>query len=777
MQRTGFALAVLFSIFSTVDARAENTELVPVVMPAVRGQVLSVDLPKISSTEKWQRSIDASEQGAVRIKFSKLGSPSFFLLFRVWNTNVDFEKYVNNKKYFFKRYRSTKIYKSGFNNALGRKTFFYTSSKRTISKDGKDTEATEPTWRTYATIINKRILVEFRTYADPQRLPPSTLTKSLPLFERIARSVKATPASAMAPEQLSRYLSSPNTRLSMRGGYYLDATLTVTLPPGWAGRVVTAKPATEADGQGMVAVELTRRRKSPAGRYEKLTLVLEGIPIPKAFTLAGFLDTAKAHLAAALPNPKKTGTPKAVVMPRGGSRFCYMHRRVRRGVSTREVRVGTYVGKDGKGQDRKVRVYTAGGFTMACNVIYAADPTTFEEAQERIGAILNSLRIEIESTAKTELVPVVLPAVKGYVISVDLPKTGTAEKWTRSVGGSGGEGSISFYSRSANFSLLLRVYDKPASFERYVKYWNRAFIKGYRYKIYEKGFNNALGRKTFFFLSSNQTISMDGKEVQATKPTGKSYFSVFEKRAMVRFFVYVGPRQAPPLALTKSLPLFERIARSIKVKPASAMPPGQLSRYFSSPNTRLSKRRGYYLNATITVTLPPGWAARVADARHATGSAGQGRVAVELTRRRKSPAGRYEKLTLVLQGIPIPKAFTRAGFLDTAKAHLAEALANPNKIETPKAVAMPGGGSRFCYMHRKVRRGESTGKVYVGTYAGKDRDGQDRKVRVYTAGGFTMACNVIYAADPRTFEESQERIGAILRSLRVEVESPVLGVR
>ena len=774
MLKIAFALAILSSIFSAAGARAEKTALIAFVIPAAKGYVLTVDLPETGTAEKWRRSIIPNRWG-YEIQFQSRSS-YFVLYFRASGKERTFESAVNQRKAYLAKVmaRYWRFYESGINNALGPKTYFYLHSPKTISVGGKKIKATKPTTKTYYSQFHNRVNIELRIHVGSKQVPPYALTESLPLFERIARSIKVTPASAMAPGQMSRYFASPDTRLSQSGGYYLDAALKAMLSPGWAGRVLTAEPASGSAALGRVVVEVTPSRKLPPGRYEKLTLVLQGIPLAKASSLAGFLDTGKAHLASALANAKKIETPKAVVMP-GASRFCYLHRKVKGGVSTGKVYVATYAGKDRDGQDRKVRIFTAGGFTMACNIIYAADPKTFDASRERIGAILNSLRIEIESPARTELVTVVSPVVKGYVLSVDVPKTGTAEKWRRSIDPSERGLTIFFSSRSSSSILYFRVYKKPGNFERLINY-RKGLFKRHGLKIYETGFNNALGRKTFFFLSSNKTISVGGKKIKATKPTTKTYITLFDNRVTVEMRIDVGPRQVPPLALSKSLPLFERIAKSIKVTHASAMAPGQLSRYFSSPNTRLSKRHRYYLNATVTATLPPGWSASVLDARHAIGTSGQGRVVVELTPSRKSPPGRYQKLTIVLQGIPILKAFSLAGFLDTAKAHLASALPNAKKIDTPGAVAKPGG-SDFCYSNRRVKRGVSTGKVYVATYAGKDGDGQDRKVRIFTAGGFTMACNVIYAADPKTFDASKARIGAILKSLKVSVETPILGVR
>ena len=389
-------------------------------------------------------------------------------------------------------------------------------------------------------------------------------------------------------------------------------------------------------------------------------------------------------------------------------------------------------------------------------------------------AILSSIFSAVEARAeKTAMVTVMMPAVKGYVLSVDLPKTGTAEKWRRSIYPGQGEVSISFYSRSSSFNLTFRVYDKPASFERYVNYWHR-LIKTNRLKIYDKGFNNALGRKTFFYLSSYRTMNRDGTYTKVTKPTGKTYQTAFDKRLMLWFSVNVGPRR--PLAPTESLLLFERIARSIKVTQASAMAPGQPSRYYSSPNIRLFQRRNYHLDAALTVKLPPGWAARVVAAEPASRSSERGRVVVEVTPSRKSLAGRYQKLTFVLQGLSLPKAFTRAGFLGTAKAHVASALPNPRRIETPKGIVLPGGHGFWNTLRPGERRDTETGRFDVGTYAGKDRNGRDRKVRIYTVGRASMACNIIYAADPKTFDDQQESIGAIVKSLRIETGSLVLGV-
>ena len=92
MRGTAFALAILSSIFPAAGARAEKTALITFVIPAIKGYVLTVDLPATGTAEKWRRSITPKYWG-YEIQFQSRSS-YFVLYFRVTTKALKFETAV-----------------------------------------------------------------------------------------------------------------------------------------------------------------------------------------------------------------------------------------------------------------------------------------------------------------------------------------------------------------------------------------------------------------------------------------------------------------------------------------------------------------------------------------------------------------------------------------------------------------------------------------------------------------------------------------------------------
>ena len=389
-------------------------------------------------------------------------------------------------------------------------------------------------------------------------------------------------------------------------------------------------------------------------------------------------------------------------------------------------------------------------------------------------AILSLFGAAAEAPAQeTKLVPFTAPAYKGYVLSADLPKG-----WRPKIGA----GRYWLYinaNRPADkldpvtLSLGVGILRKPMSFEKVVA----SKIKNFKYNpstIYHKrGFNQVLGKKTFYYLHSSKYQYGSSKIVKIPSPTFKTYITVIDDRAVINFTLTT----RRPDDYRKLLPLFERVARTVKVRPVSAVPPGQLSRFYTSPNVQFSRRRDYYLWTKFMLALPPGWSARKVAVRHAGRSSERGRMVIDMAPPKPARPGGRQKLTVAFEGLRVG-ALQPADFLATAKAHVAAVLTKARKIETPKSAQWSGQiGFGFCLMRKRMRRGAGTGKIHVATYLGEDKNGRARKLRIYTAGGLTMACNVIYAADPKTFDASWERVYGMISSLKTFPASPVLSVR
>ncbi len=316
---------------------------------------------------------------------------------------------------------------------------------------------------------------------------------------------------------------------------------------------------------------------------------------------------------------------------------------------------------------------------------------------------------------------------------------------------------------SETIGITMNLHDlpKPVSLDRWVEVLVAGW-KNFAMIVHEKGFDRLSGQRAFYYFKSGETVWKNGKKVKATEPNGRDHIAVLNDRLLIELSFSA----STPALFKKYAPVFERIEKSLKVTPVSALDPSRISHVYKSPEIRISQRRDYYLDTFFSLELPPGWSAFEAAVEPATVKREGGLLVVEA-----GPDALSEDLSfmVVVQGMPVT-ALTGSDYLATADRVIGALMPEHSPGEAVETSAAP---SPFhCQALRKQRHGEGTRKTYVKTYTGKDRDGRPLKARVYTLGGMTMVCNLVYIDAPATFDKYLPLIDGIVKSFKSSEYSP-----
>ncbi|MDJ0895765.1 MAG: hypothetical protein QNJ92_11545 [Alphaproteobacteria bacterium] len=394
-----------------------------------------------------------------------------------------------------------------------------------------------------------------------------------------------------------------------------------------------------------------------------------------------------------------------------------------------------------------------------------------------------ALLLTASATAQAEpanFTTVVTPVHEGYAISIDLPDSADW-KWSSGPGEISatwlGETTHPVKDEISHPRVGLNIYlrRRPIAFDQFVEDTIDGW-KNFAMIVHEHGVDDAFGQPTFFYTNSDEECYVDGKTVACAEPHRMMYKTVLHGRVQTEFYLHT----THPEDFERLKPVFQEIASTVKVIPESELDPAQTSTYYESPAVNVSQRRSYFLESHFTILLPPGWIAEEAEIRSATDENERGRIVLVFYEDTPTdPSDHYEALFVVVEGLPF-SALSRSDYLATAPGYISAFLEEHTEIAMPGSVALPAQQSSpdgFCLSKVRTRHSRGTGDLQVKTFAGTDEDGRSLKLRIYTGGGMTQACNIIYVADPEIFDDAQDRVDAMVRSLNLIEIGPSLGLR
>lgn len=371
---------------------------------------------------------------------------------------------------------------------------------------------------------------------------------------------------------------------------------------------------------------------------------------------------------------------------------------------------------------------------------------------------------------------VTLPALDDFVLSLEIPPgwevffggEGDLTKWHTKDGVEPLGMPVTLHNKDMLFTMVLRmfVYDSPLSLEYFVAIKDMATKTDTTLQL---GTDQSYGRQSFSHTKAAKAGSTDPDRHEAVTVLRDR---VGISAAFIGDLNTFAARQAA----------FEKIARTISVTPIAELDADTVWRYYVSPEIAITPGKNW-LNGTLSLAVPPGWDVEEIElVQGGLGGAAAGRFVVDLI-----PEDSFEEtaFTIVLDGKAYDERLNAAQFIATRDPLVASLANDILEIDTEIDAGMPeperqGSGiyplqDGFCLSESRTRRFRQTDGVAVKSYRGKDvLTGEDTRLRVYTAGGVTLACNMIFRAPPDRFNQLLPTVDRIVRSTKVKAAGLIM---
>ena len=216
------------------------------------------------------------------------------------------------------------------------------------------------------------------------------------------------------------------------------------------------------------------------------------------------------------------------------------------------------------------------------------------------------------------------------------------------------------------------------------------------------------------------------------------------------------------------LPTVMRFLESVKFQPLSDFDKNVVFNVLYKNSIHIAQRYDYEATGSFKITHPSDWEVQKLEATPPIARVGEGRLVVSFTGPDDlSSTGEPEYLIVDLRGMSNPP-YEPADFLATTDPIVQTLMQNPQKISAESAEIE--GFRRFASMRSTYITG--TKQTYINTYVGKSEDGARLKIRTYTAGGQSMAANIIFVADEEDFDGTLPVIEKMIDSLSVSLFEP-----
>ncbi len=402
------------------------------------------------------------------------------------------------------------------------------------------------------------------------------------------------------------------------------------------------------------------------------------------------------------------------------------------------------------------------------------NPNSFADLAQDFDRIIK--RITVATAADLEpnagWTRVALPELDGFVLSVEVPSG-----WEHEFHADHDEYGYYKNKKNGEQPKILRLYmrnpEDPAGYYLYfninaypgdigiedfadINYMLGPYPNMATEQFQEKGFDESFGRRSF-------SVTTFAEKTRAVDPFNKEAVTTYHGRVAIHASVATSMYDYPDQAV-----FFDRIIKSIAVTPVAEIDPEQVWQLFLSPEITVTPGK-YELEAFVSLAMPPRWQAEEVEVVTAgAGGAKAGRMILDFYPREGSED---VGVTLQMDGTAYRERLSAEGFLATRDPVLASMANDLREVETEAGVAVPNDYQwrGFCLSQRKTRRFKKSGPVEVKTFDGKDAfSGEDVRLRVYTAGGVTLACNVIFKAPPDEFARLAPQVDRMLRSLKVQ---------
>lgn len=384
----------------------------------------------------------------------------------------------------------------------------------------------------------------------------------------------------------------------------------------------------------------------------------------------------------------------------------------------------------------------------------------------------------LQISAQTQIT---MPPVGDYVLRFTTTDTGKKEYYSISAGeetiainpnpytSATVSGQIMEEYKSIRIKII--VYDNQLALANRASFW--AVMDGVLpLKFHETGYNDALGRETFFQYLSFTKGFVDGKytDVSFKNPTGLMYVALYDDRVILEV-----EYQKDDVDLTDAdIAQLNEFVQTISVTFEDIFDTIEETYVYSSPDLMVHLSPGKFTQVSTEMLIPKDWIVEETALVEATPEQRTGKIILDIAPYEELiPGLAPESLQISLEGLPEQKLKTST-YKEKGAQVLGRIIQSPQKLSS-KEVAE--GMQEFMFGAHCLsdyKGSANSNGVMATTYEGLNSEGLSIKVLHLSSGGYYLACNYIYSASPERFDQNVDMVLDLLKGLGVEFLGPPL---
>ena len=329
--------------------------------------------------------------------------------------------------------------------------------------------------------------------------------------------------------------------------------------------------------------------------------------------------------------------------------------------------------------------------------------------------------------------------------------------------------SAGYIDNKVFYYIQISVFEEPFDLNDWVVFWNdvRSILAR---KFHETGYNEGLGRKTYFQYLSPTEVFKDGdfEDINHKKPTGMTYTAVFDSRVIIEFKTLHDFEAMSQEDIAR----FDEFAKTISVTFEDVFDTEEMTYAYGSPFLMLHLSPGNFTKASTELMVPKDWIVEETTLIEATPEQREGKIVLDLAPYEEPfPGEASEKLRISLVGLPEQKLKT-ATYQKEGKRALAEIIQSPQLLSSKDISDDMDEYAFGGHCLSNYKGSANSGGVMATTYEGLDSEGLPIKVLHFSSGGFYLACNYVYSAAPERFDENVDFVMDMLHGLVAEFLGP-----
>jgi len=330
------------------------------------------------------------------------------------------------------------------------------------------------------------------------------------------------------------------------------------------------------------------------------------------------------------------------------------------------------------------------------------------------------------------------------------------------------------------YALTMYVFEEPVTLESWVnkRAVRKPGSKSFQRKIHRSGYNDAMGRRTYFELVSPLWKISKGKYVNVNSdvPTGITYIAKYDQRVILE--VKLDDHLEVKAMTGDELARFADFSQNISITKEEFFESKQKTYAYASPALKLydarnrSGRSVRFTYASVKLVVPKSWivSEKTLDAAK---DGTPGRIVLDFVPFGNiETTGTPEKLTIMIEGLP-DKKLKSSTYSEAAERALYLATATAKKLGSRDITGTMTDRLKFGGHCLSAYKGsKNSGGVTLTVYEGRDAKARPIKILQISCGGYYIACNYLYSASPEVFDRNMKMIEKLLYNIDVYYIGP-----